>query len=232
MKFIPIKSVFLSLTIILLSGTCISQEIEKKSYETAFTKTPPQIDGLGSDDCWNLVEWGSGFTQTQPEENKPPSQETSFKILYDDNNLYVFIRAFDNESDKISRIMSRRDNFDGDLVEINIDSYFDKQTAFSFTATAAGVKGDEAVTQNGNNWDDSWNPIWYLKTSRDNMGWCAEMRIPFSQIRFGKKDEHIWGLQLMRHIYRLEERSTWQYIPKGSPGSVHLFGELQGISKI
>jgi hypothetical protein len=185
-----------------------------------------------NDSCWNRVEWGGDFVQIQPAENKPPSQQTAFKILYDDNNLYVFIRAYDTEPDKISRIASRRDNFAGDLVEINIDSYYDKQTAFSFTATASGVKGDEAVTQDGHSWDASWNPIWYLKTSIDDKGWSAEMRIPFSQLRFGNKESHIWGIQVMRHIYRLEERSTWQFISKGAPGLVHLFGELHGIQNI
>ena len=208
------------------------QTIEKKTYQTAFTDSPPQIDGLISDQCWDLVEWAGDFIQTQPYENKPPSQETSFKILYDDNNLYVFIRAFDTEPDKISRRISRRDYFDGDMVEINIDSYYDQQTAFSFTAMASGAKGDEAITQDGNNWDDSWNPVWFLKTSVDAKGWCAEMRIPFSQLRFGNKEVHVWGIQLMRHIFRLEERSTWQFIPKGSPGMVHLFGELHGIKGI
>jgi hypothetical protein len=97
---------------------------------------------------------------------------------------------------------------------------------------ASGAKGDEAITQDGNYWDDSWNPIWFLETSVDVKGWCAEMKIPFSQLRFGKKDEQVWGIQLMRHIYRLEERSRWQFIPKGSPGIVHLFGELHGIRNI
>lgn len=209
-----------------------SQTIEKKTYQTVYTKSAPEIDGLMNDSCWNMVEWKGDFIQTQPYENKPPSQQTAFKILYDDNNLYVFIRAYDTEPEKISRRISRRDNFDGDMVEINIDSYYDQQTAFSFSAMASGAKGDEAVTQNGNNWDDSWNPIWYLKTSIDDKGWCAEMKIPFSQLRFGKKANHIWGIQLMRHIFRLEERSRWQFIPKGSPGIVHLFGELHGISNI
>jgi hypothetical protein len=206
--------------------------IAKRTYQTAFAKTVPVIDGLLNDDCWNLVEWSSNFTQSQPVENKPPSQETAFKILYDDNNLYVFIRAYDSIPEKISRIMSKRDNFDGDLVSVDIDSYFDKQTSFSFTATAAGAKGDEAVTQDGNNYDDSWNPIWYLETSIDNKGWCAEIKIPLSQLRFGKKTEQIWGLQVSRRIYRLQERSLWQFIPKGSPGNVHLFGELNGINNI
>jgi hypothetical protein len=222
------------LTILLIHTLSISysQTIEKKTYHTVFTKSAPEIDGLMNDSCWNLVEWAGDFVQTQPSENKAPSQQTAFKILYDDNNLYVFIRAYDTEPEKISRRISRRDNFDGDMVEINIDSYYDQQTAFSFTAMASGAKGDEAVTQDGNNWDSSWNPIWYLKTSIDDKGWCAEMKIPFSQLRFGKKADHVWGIQLMRHIFRLEERSRWQFIPKGSPGLVHLFGELHGISNI
>jgi hypothetical protein len=217
---------------ITLFSESFSQTIEKKTYLTAFTSVAPVIDGYMNDSCWNLVEWGGDFIQTQPYDNRPPSQQTSFKILYDDDNMYVFIRAFDSVPEKISRRMSRRDNFDGDMVEINIDSYYDKQTAFSFTAMASGAKGDEAVTQNGNYWDASWNPVWYLKTSIDDKGWCAEMKIPFSQLRFGKKKEHIWGIQFMRHIHRLEERSRWQFIPKGSPGIVHLFGELHGIANI
>lgn len=227
---------FIRLTVVLLLLSHLtvsySQTIEKKTYQTTFTRSAPVIDGRMDDSCWNLVDWGGDFVQIQPYENKPPSQQTSFKILYDDNNLYVFIRAFDTEPDKISRRISRRDYFDGDMVEINIDSYYDQQTAFSFTAMASGAKGDEAVTQDGNNWDDSWNPVWFLKTSIDDKGWCAEMKIPFSQLRFGKKNEHIWGIQFMRHIFRLEERSNWQYIPKGSPGQVHLFGELHGIKNI
>jgi hypothetical protein len=206
--------------------------ITKKIYNTVFAQQSPVIDGLMDDECWNLVDWAGDFIQVNPDEGKPPSQATSFKILYDNEFLYVLIRAFDNEADKISRIMSRRDYFMGDMVEINIDSYFDKQTAFSFTAMASGAKGDEAITQNGNNWDDSWNPIWYLTTSIDDKGWTAEMKIPFSQLRFGKKDEQVWGIQVMRHIWRLEERSRWQFIPKGAPGYVHLFGELQGIKNI
>ena len=233
MKTNNLKGIILGLPMFLLFSGGYSQEaIEKKIYNTKAANSPPVIDGLDKDECWNTVEWSGGFIQMQPEENKPPSQQTAFKIVYDDNNLYVFIRAFDTDPDKISRIVTRRDHFMGDMVEINIDSYFDKQTAFSFSAMASGAKGDEAITQDGNNWDDSWNPVWFLATSIDDQGWCAEMKIPLNQLRFGKKDEQVWGLQVMRHIYRLEERSRWQFIPKGSPGTVHLFGELHGIRNI
>lgn len=229
---IALTHLIMLLILLFFGSSANSQTIGKKKYETLYTKTGPEIDGLMNDSCWNKVEWSGDFIQSQPYENKAPSQQTAFKIVFDDNNLYLFIRAYDSEPEKISRLISRRDNFDGDMVSIQIDSYYDQQTAFSFTAMASGAKGDEAVTQDGNNWDESWNPVWYLKTSIDNKGWSAEMRIPFSQLRFGKKAEHIWGIQVMRHIFRLEERSTWQYIPKGSPGMVHLFGELHGIKNI
>ncbi|MDP4223623.1 MAG: DUF5916 domain-containing protein, partial [Bacteroidota bacterium] len=206
--------------------------IEKKVCITKPALNGPVIDGLDKDDCWATVEWCGNFIQAQPEENKPPSQKTAFKILYDNSNLYVFVRAYDTEPDKISRLMTRRDNFIGDRVVILIDSYYDKQTAFEFTAMASGAKGDEAITQDGMSADDTWNPVWYLQTAVDSEGWSAEIRIPFNQLRFGKKNEQVWGLQVLRFIYRLDERSDWQYIPKGSPGSVHLFGELHGIKNM
>ena len=236
MKFILLKRIALSLILILLLTNGYAQKkdstIVKRTYQTAFANTVPVINGLLDDDCWNLVEWSTNFIQSQPVENKPPSQETAFKILYDNDNLYIFIRAYDSEPDKISKIMSRRDNFSGDFVWVDIDSHFDKQTDFLFAASASGAKSDAAITDDGNNEDDNWNPIWFMKTSVDDKGWCAEMKIPLSQLRFGKKDEQIWGLQVSRNIFRLQERSSWQYIPKGSPGIVHLYGELSGINNI
>ncbi|OYT14298.1 MAG: hypothetical protein B6I19_00670, partial [Bacteroidetes bacterium 4572_114] len=149
---------------------------------------PPEIDGQMNEASWNLVDWGGNFTQSQPYEGQLPSQPTYFKILYDDNNLYVGVMAYDSVPSEIVKRMSRRDGFEGDFVEINIDSHFDKMTAYSFTVNAAGVKGDELISDDGNNWDQTWDPIWYTKTSINDTGWTAEMRIPFSQLRFGAKD--------------------------------------------
>ncbi len=225
------KRIFLLILPVLFVTTGFAQTPVKRTYQTNFTETAPVIDGV-ADDCWDLVEWTSDFIQSQPVENKPPSQQTAFKILYDNDNVYMFIRSYDTEPDKISRIMSRRDNFTGDMVFVEFDSHFDKQTDFLFSVSASGAKSDAAISDDGQNEDDTWNPIWYAETSIDDKGWYAEMKIPLSQLRFDKNSEQIWGLQVTRAIYRLQERSQWQYIPKGSPGVVHLFGELHGINNI
>ncbi|MDD4032232.1 MAG: DUF5916 domain-containing protein [Bacteroidales bacterium] len=232
MNLLCLKKSAISLILIIFPICIDAQTVEKKIYQTDLAVTAPEIDGLMNDSCWNQVEWSGDFIQSEPYDNKPPTQQTEFKMLYDNDNLYVYIRAYDKEVDKISRIMSRRDNLSGDQVQVIIDSYYDQQTAFAFTVNASGVKADEAGSRDGNNWDSSWNPVWYVKTSMNDKGWCAEMKIPYSQLRFGKKDEQIWGIQVRRYIYRLDELSAWQFIPKGSPGTIHLYGELHGINQI
>jgi hypothetical protein len=219
--------------------TCISTSIWAQNDSVKFYTTqrlagePPKIDGHSDDAAWDLVSWGGGdFRQRSPDAGKSASVQTKFKILYDDKNLYILLKNLDPEPDKIVSRMSRRDGFEGDQVEVNIDSYNDKRTAFSFSASVSGVKGDEYVSNNGGNWDVNWDPIWYLQTTIDDEGWIAEMRIPLSQLRFADKPEHTWGLQIGRQLFRKQEQSNWQYIAPDATGWVHLFGELRGIKGI
>jgi hypothetical protein len=231
------KSFLLVVAVIFCAYPVFAQQDSLKatlSYTTARIEgESPRIDGKFDDPAWNQVEWGGGeFIQRMPDAGKPGSVVTKFKILYDAKNLYIAFKCYDPEPSKIVSRMSRRDGFEGDWVEINIDSYNDKRTAFSFTSSVSGVKGDEYVSNNGDFWDTSWDPIWYLKTSIDEEGWNAEVRIPLSQLRFADKPELTWGFQIQRNFFRKQEISNFQYIPPDSPGWVHLFAELKGIKGI
>ncbi|MGL1887192.1 MAG: carbohydrate binding family 9 domain-containing protein [Reichenbachiella sp.] len=217
---------------LLLQVTAVAQDQPRKSYTTTMTQTEIIIDGKIDDTAWEKVEWGGDFVGHQPKFMAVPTEQTKFKVLYDDKYIYFAIRSLEADPSKIENRMSRRDGFPGDRVTVNIDSYHDKRTAFSFTASSSGVKGDEYVSNNGDSWDDTWDPIWYLKTSIDEYGWVAEMKIPLSQLRFANKENHTWGLQVIRQIFRADERSIWQPIDPNAAGWVHLFGELNGISGI
>lgn len=208
-------------------------QIEQKNYQTQrIVGDSPRIDGIIDEDSWNMVEWSGDFTQFEPDHGADPSQQTAIKILYDNDHLYVAVRAFDDEPENIVQRLTRRDGFEGDWVEINIDSFNDNRTAFSFTATVAGVKGDEAITNDGNNWDSSWDPLWDFETSIDNEGWIAEMKIPFTQLRFDANENQEWGIQFTRRFYRNQERSVWQYFSQEDAGWVSNFGTLHGIRGI
>jgi len=203
-----------------------------KDYHTQrLTTKAPVIDGRYEDVAWEAVEWSGGFIQRDPNDGGSPSQNTEFKLLYDDDNLYIIIRALDSMSGEIVNRLSRRDTDDGDWLAVSIDSYADKQTAFTFGVTSAGVKFDFMfINDNGN--DANWEAVYYTATSIDAFGWTAEMRIPLSQLRFAKKEIHTWGFNIFRYIYRKQELSLWQPVPHNAPGLVSLYGELSGLNGI
>ncbi|MCP3962509.1 MAG: carbohydrate binding family 9 domain-containing protein [bacterium] len=220
----------------LAAATPVLAEGEKKVparvYESSrVADEPPTLDGRLDDPVWDAVDWSGDFIQREPAEGLEPSQQTEFKVVYDDEAVYFAFRLHDDPQ-QVSRQLARRDRFPGDWVEVNIDSYFDRRTAFSFTLSASGTQGDELISNDGNRWDSNWDPVWNGAAQVDSGGWTAEMRIPLSQLRFSAAEEQTWGLQITRRVYRLEERSSWQRIPKDVSGWVSNFGELRGLRNL
>jgi len=218
--------------ILFLSVVVTGQPAEKKRYTAERLKTAPSIDGILDDEAWKEGVWIDDFTQYEPYNGAKPSQRTEFKILFDDDNIYAAFKAFDTSPDSIVSRLTRRDEPDGDLVAVIFDSYHDLRTGFLFGVASSGVKYDQIFTNDGDNEDDSWDPNWWVKTSVNSEGWTAEMKIPFSQVRFEKNSGDIWGLDVIRDLYRKNETSLWQHIPKDAPGLIHNFGELAGLEQI
>ena len=131
----------------------------------------------------------------------------------------------------MSPILGRRDENHGDMAGIAIDSYDDNQTAFEFNVTAAGQKVD-LMHLGEYGWDFNWDAVWDGKSSVNDSSWCAEMRVPFTQLRFANKEEHVWGMHVWRWIHRLSEEDEWKLIPVDAPAMVYIFGELRGINNI
>ncbi|MFW6310475.1 MAG: sugar-binding protein, partial [Prolixibacteraceae bacterium] len=204
----------------------------KRVYYAERTETKPKIDGKLTDDCWrDDGVWQGDFIQQQPHQAHSPSQKTEFKILYDDTYLYVGIIAYDNEPEKIRSVLDRRDEYSGDMAGVAIDSYYDKQTAFEFNLTAAGQKID-LMHLGEYGWDYNWDAVWDGKTTIGDSAWYAEMRIPFSQLRYTNQEKQVWGLHVWRWIDRLKEEDQWKLIPIDAPAMVYIFGELRGVENI
>jgi hypothetical protein len=204
-------------------------KVPKRIYTTKKLVKTPVIDGKISEDAWDVVAWSTDFVEKEPNEGTMPTYQTKFKVMYDAKYLYIALRALDDHPELIQQRLSRRDGFAGDRINVVIDSYHDKRTAFVFTTTAAGVKGEEIATGNGENFDESYNPIWYTDANVDDKGWTAEMKIPLSQLRFGNAKEQIWGFNVNRNLFRKNERSLWQRIPNGQAGFISEAGELHGL---
>jgi len=219
----------------LITGLLFSvqaQTPEKKLYTATRITSPPTINGILDDATWQSGIWLDDFTQYEPFSGRAASQCTEFKIQFDDNYLFVAIKAFDTSPDSVVNRLTRRDEADGDLVGIIFDSFHDLRTGFLFGVSSAGVKYDRMVMNDGEYEDPSWDPNWWVQTSINHEGWIAEMKIPFSQVRFDKKSGTVWGLEVGRILYRKNETDFWQHIPKEAPGMVHLYGEMKGLEEI
>ncbi len=216
----------------MLCTTAFGKSIEKKECQTQKISQPIQIDGILNEPVWTNAQWNQEFEMYIPYDNKKASQPTQFAILYDQDFVYVAIKALDSEPALISKRLTRRDDLDGDYLGVQFDSYNDKQTSYCFNVSAAGTKSDAFISNDGDSQDNSWNPIWWVETTVTNEGWVAEMKIPFSQFRFVNSYEQTWGIQIERYIQRSEETSLWQAKQRNDPGWVHHFGKMNGLVDI
>ena len=189
---------------------------------------PPVIDGRLDDPAWKEGEWAGDYIQQMPTEGAKPSQPTEIKILYDEKNVYVAIRAYDNPR-LIHRYGTRRDKVEdsGDIVGVCFDSYNDKRTGFEFDLSAGGAKTDLLLANDG--WDTTWDAVWHGKTGMEEDAWTAEFKIPLNQLRYGSQEEQVWGLHAWRWIDRNQEEDQWNLIPRQSTGRMYNLGELHGV---
>ena len=118
------------------------------------------------------------------------------------------------------------------MVFVVFDSYHDLRTGFVYGVSSAGVRFDMIMANDGASEDITWDPIWQAKAKVHDWGWAAELKIPFTQLRFQKNSAEVWGLEVARQIFRHNEISLWQHIPRNAPGFVHAMGELSGLDEI
>jgi hypothetical protein len=203
-----------------------------RALATRASPGTPNLDGRLDDPAWALATPITDFTQRDPNEGESATERTVARILYDDGALYVGIRAYDSEPEKIVGQLTRRDQFSSsDWLVVSIDSYYDRRTAFVFAVNPAGVERDEYLFDDTNE-DASWNAVWDVVAGVDDEGWVAEFRIPFSQLRFSKAQQQVWGFNIQRVIQRKNETVQWKPIAKDASGWVSEFGDLEGINGI
>jgi len=216
----------------LTAQEAVTDSINQPQFRAYRVSVPPVINGHLDDDCWDSVgEWSGTFTQQQPDEGKPETEETRVKVLYDNHNIYVAFRAYDSEPSKINRWTAPRDQIKGDCVGVIFDSYADQRTGFAFVLTAGETRVDMLVA-NADDDDYTWNAVWEGKTSVDDRGWYAEMRIPLSQLRYSSDNEQIWGFHALRLIDRKAEQSHLHLIPRSNKGYIYSMATMTGISDI
>jgi len=188
-----------------------------------------RIDGTLDEPVWRTAPAVTDFVQAEPDEGEPPTDRMEVRFAYDDGALYVGARMFSTAS--VQAPLSRRD--DGGLAEsiqIELDTYLDRRTAYMFGVTAAGVRLDHYHSRDDEgNRDSEYDPVWQARTVRTDDGWTAELWLPFSQLRFNARAEQVFGLNIKRDIPALNEENYWALVRRTESGWASRFGDLRGI---
>jgi len=192
------------------------------------------VDGKLDESQWNNAEVASGFVQYEQYNGQKPSQETVVKVLYDDDALYIGARMYDSNPQLIYKELGKRDNSDNlksDAFSVHISTYNDGLNYLQFIVSASGVQTDIKLTSD--NEERSWNSVWTSEVLIDDEGWCVELRIPYSALRFSNSTTGTnWGINFARLIKRFNEVSTWNFVDKSLQGFTTQSGVLTGISGI
>ena len=193
---------------------------------------PITLDGVLNDPAWARARVVSGFRQRDPDEGQPATLPTEVRLVYDDATIYVGARLYDTAPDSIVARLARRDNWVvSDRFLVFLDPYLDRRTGFFFGVNAAGTMYDG--TMMNDDWDnDTWDGIWDARVQRDSAGWTAELRIPYSQLRFRQADQMIWGVNFKREVARRNESSYLSYPSRSESGFVSRFPTMSGLENI
>ncbi len=174
----------------------------------------------------------TGFIQREPTDGAPASFATVVYLAYDRKNLYAVFLAFDPETEKIRAHMAPRENvFDDDYVNIQIDTFNDQRRAYTFLSTPLGIQWDALWTE-GQDFDSTYQALWYSKARINKQGYMVLITIPFSSLRFPRNGEQVWGIILHRTISRLDELSYWPHYSNRIAGRLNQEGTMRGIRDI
>lgn len=214
-------------------ATCVSKTLGALQLPPGETI---DVDGRLDEELWGRAVFTDDFTQRSPNPGAPPTERTEFAFVYTETALYVGARMYAEDPSKIRAILSRRDEGgDSERLIVNIDSYRNRRTYYSIAVTAAGSRLDWYTGEDANNFrerDYSWNPVWSAGAVIDSLGWTAEMRIPFSQLRFNKGDVVAFGVNINRYIPSKDEDDYWIAVPRDEAGWASWFGDLEGLQGV
>jgi hypothetical protein len=193
----------------------------------------PVIDGDLSDPAWVSAGVIDQLYQRQPNVGDPATERTVIRILYDEDNLYFGIYAYDNNPDDIAaRAMSRDGNmFSSDNIFIKLDPVQTRRNGYSFQVSAAGGRRD-GLLQNNANAIYEWNTIWDAEVQIVEDGWIAEIAIPFRSVSYDPNLSD-WVFDFGRSIRHKNETVLWSgYLPTLDAADLTRAGTITGITEI
>ncbi|MGH7517681.1 MAG: DUF5916 domain-containing protein [Gemmatimonadales bacterium] len=180
---IPIVGLLLLLAAALPGAVAVGQE----PLLIPRIDAPPAIDGWLDEPVWESLVPLPMVTY-KPTFGLAPSESTEVRLAHDGRAFYVGAALYHRDPAGVQPWSRARDEDNGgDFLNVVLDTFNDSENAVTFSTTPAGPRLDFSVTldaEGENSITSAWNGVWDVRTRRDDRGWYAEFRIPFSTLRY------------------------------------------------
>jgi len=176
---------------------------------------PLKIDGRLDDEVYGVVPPAGDFIMQEPREGERATEQTDAWIFFDNDNLYIAARCWDDHPERWVVTELRRDNnniIQNENLSVAFDTFHDRRNGFFFQTTPLGALRDQAFTDEGNP-NSNWNTIWQVKSGRFDGGWTVEMAIPFKSLRYRGSGPQVWGINFRRIVKWKNEISFLTRVP-------------------
>ncbi|MDX1577625.1 MAG: DUF5916 domain-containing protein [Gemmatimonadota bacterium] len=188
------------------------------------------VDGRLDEEAWARASFRSDFLQKGHDQGYRSRVRTRVAFLFDDEAIYVGARMLAAPDRPVGQVRGRDDPGSDDRILVSLDTHLDLQTAYTFGVTEGGTRLDHFHPSDRElPVDRTFDPVWEAKTASDSTGWTAEMRIPFSQLRFSAEGRQVWGLNVKRENPSRFVSLYWVVVPTYEEGWSSRFGELVGV---
>ena len=207
-------------------------EEKKRSIVIPKATAPIVIDGRLDEDAWKSAAVFKDFYQTGPGYNTQPSKPTEAYVMYDEHNLYIGFKCWDDK-DKIRATVAKRDNvFGEDNVRVWLDTYNDRRRAYVLGFNPLGIQQDGIYTE-GNGPDFSVDIVMESKGVIEDWGWSVEVKIPFKSIHYAAGKGKLWGFDVARNIDRFnDEFDDWMPDDRDKSGFLVKHGHITGLDDV
>ena len=204
------------LIFILFSPIFLFSQKKKPSITIVKIAEKITIDGKLNEPIWQELAVAKDFYISTPVDSGYAKSKTETRICYDDKNIYVSAICYDEiEGDYIIQSLKRDFNYNSsDAFSFILDPFDDYTNGFSFAVNPYGVQ-TEGLIQGGGNFgvNNTWDNIWFSKTTRLKDKWIVEMAIPFTSIRFNEGNTK-WNVNFTRNDLKRNESSSWAAVPR------------------
>jgi Domain of unknown function (DUF5916)/Carbohydrate family 9 binding domain-like len=223
---------------ILLSQFSFAQDVFlpdsiKKNIEATPIQISLKVDGKLDESVWNQAKEITDFVQIEPRQKEPANQKTVFKLLYNADYLYVGAIMYEPGGKKALRVPNLQRDFDyggSDQIGLSIDGFNDERNAMVFMANPYGSQRD-LLTFDDQVFDEDWDGLWRVRTSRSDTAWIAEFAIPWETLRYQPNAKsQTWSINFFRLRRMTNEQTAWSAVPRAfSPSRMQYAGKLTNI---